>query len=255
MAIHGDDGFIYQLDIPAQKLQRDDGFTIALTASQTVEAANGFLAVVETDAIDNSFQYVSQPRCYEGPCEVDPLSLPIEGKTIPSGMSHGTKNGRKFQPLLIRKVENLKGNQLPTNTDGVATLSFGPCEDVWNLIREHLNGQRTRRSSWLGGIFGAVIQSYGSNVSGPFGVPIGAAAGYLTESVSELYAKKISLGVLAGYWNGYQCSSQMITTYSNTSSAFGGGGASKTCSIDTFSISFDGGDSWHLVTVQVCIIH
>lgn len=231
-----DDGRSYTLDLATSEIRRDDGATLVLDASMMADAADAFVAVVETDYMTET--PITPPVCRDETCEVDPMSASADSVII-----------RKATPEEITKHKNDKKDK-DKKKDGAFSLTsnYGPCEDIYREWSAMYYQHQNARSSWIKDLFTSVMAGVAIQPN-KWAVPTSFAA-FVADWASELGYRNIRFGILGTYWNSYDCSSQLLRFYSGMRP--GGGGYLRGCVYETWSISFDGGNTWQFVTVQVC---
>lgn len=131
-----------------------------------------------------------------------------------------------------------------------------PCQDVANAALGstlEFRGQRT--SLWKDVVIAAALE-FGNKVA-KYYLPKGSltAAKYAERIVDHVYAST-AVGMLAWTWNSYNCANRTVIAgpfwQPSGSGGGGGGGGGFFCNMQHVKISFNGGQTWDWIYVEVC---
>ena len=251
-----EDGERYTLNTVTREITRgSDGTVLVLDGEQAGLAATAFYGDVVADAVLNSFSDVCSP---ENPCGSAMSGTLDDSATVTSGLvlkkeSEGprTHRGSKFGT-------SFNGNT-PTkpfkSSRNTVDLMYGDvCSDIVNAVFQSRLDYRTHRTNFLREAFtyGTFV---GVGVAARGFMPIGGlAAVRFTEKVAAGQERRIAISILGWMWNSNYCGYGQTVTAGPVIRSFGGGGNANmlVCHDETWSISFDGGNKFVRITVEVC---
>jgi len=254
MSMEGDDGYTYTLDMNAQHIRRSDGLTLLIDVEQTMQAANAFVSVIQADVVANHFgsSGSGEPRCgADTACVIEPNGIggpllldatSLDGEISPpfAATPFDPSSGRGFSTMISAEYG------LPTSFS-----SGDPCSDILQAVVPQVDAYRNKRSVGLMSVFTSV---FGVGAMGqltkslPAGLA-GAGTALYYWVADQVYART-ALGVMAWYWNTYDCTNKVPRWYMGGT----GGRGVLVCERDVWSISFDGGNTSKMVEVEVCWI-
>jgi hypothetical protein len=252
-----DDGQRYTLNTATREITRgSDGAVLLLNSEQTALAATAFYGDLVADAVLNSFMNVCSP---ENPCG-DAMSGSLsESTTLQSGIvltkeSEGprTHRGSKFGTSFSNDT---RAKQFRSSSNTIDLMYGDVCSDIVNAVFQSRLDYRTYRTNFLKDAFTyAAFVAIGGATRRI--MPIGGlAAVRFTEKIAAGQERRIAVSILGWMWNSNYCGNGQAVTAGPVIRGFGGSGGNANnlvCHDETWSISFDGGNRFVRITVEVC---
>jgi hypothetical protein len=132
---------------------------------------------------------------------------------------------------------------------------FDMCSDIVNAALPKTLEYKTQRTSFLKTIIPAAVAEVVNGVAG-FVLPAGSAvAADFALKIADHAQARIAMGYLAGMWNDYDCSNKKVRAGPMTIAGSGGGsldGQTLVCHDENWEISFNGGETWFPIVLNVC---
>ena len=250
-----DDGERYTLNTATREITRgSDGAVLILDADQTATAATAFYGDVVADAVLNSFTDVCSP---ETPC-----GSAMSGTLAESGTgivlrkeSEGsrTHRGSKFGTSFTR---NAPAKPFKSSSNTIDLMYGDVCSDIVNAALRSRLDYRTYRTNFLKDAFTYAV-AVGAGVAGRSIMPVGGiAAVRFTEKVASGQESRIAVSILGWMWNSNFCGDGRSVYGGPVIRSFGGGSGGNAnnlvCHEEIWSISFDGGNRFVRISVEVC---
>jgi hypothetical protein len=248
-----DYGDAYTLNTETREIRRgSDGAILELTAEQAAAAATAFYGDAIADAVLNGFGSVCSP---ENPC-AEPMGGKADGASSSfiltrESTNDRTHHGTTFGATIVGQPPLKPFKSSKKSFDLMA--GGGICDDIVNAVFQHKLEYASQRTSFLrDGFIQAVL--IGAGVAGRRALPAGTfGAARFMGQIAAAQDRKIAISVLGWMWNSYYCGAQPVTAGPIVRGAGGGSGAGYlSCHTETWAISFDGGNRWERISVEIC---
>jgi len=252
----------YVLDVAAREMRVSGN-------EQTAQVASAFYGTVASDPVAadlETLQYegggggcdpATDPDCYQDAGGVGGESTFLIRKlsTGPTWTHHGA--GRNLQFAFEgghAPPSPGRGRAgIPRTSGDVGITSLGdPCADVVNAVLPSVSDYKSVRTRFVHHIVEGAVSEIVNGVQGKVIRPGSGVAIAVETAIADHYYVRVSMGVLALYWNAYNCGSKHVTAGPFIRTGSGGGGGALVCHYETWEISFDGGRTWSNINVTVC---
>lgn len=251
-----DDGEVYTLNTDTREIRRgSDGAVLLLDAEQAAAAATAFYGNVVADAVLNSFVNVCSP---ENPCGAE-MNTPV-GDSLVSGLilrkeSEGAKT-RRGSTFGASFRGNTPSKPFRTSHNGIDLMYGDVCSDIVNAVFQSRLDYRSHRTSFLKEGFMFAVALGGGLVTRSILPAGGFGAVRFMGKIAEGADRRIAVSILGFMWNSNYCGNGQTVNAGPVIRSFGGGGGGNAnnlvCHDETWSISFDGGNKFTKITVEVC---
>ena len=279
----------YVLNVPERRIyiSGSQNFTILLSPEQMPVFTQVFHGILHADAtiadLDSAMSVPEgdgcgyDPRLGYDPCAQASSLTPGPVLALPDepGQIYATAEGEGEADFLMEFVSSGPSTTyygVPSGAgaaasyatwDGGSSLgiaSYGDmCSDVAGAVIPKKLHFRTHRTSLLRDVVVAAVTEGVNQVRDKIFPPGSAILSVAAVAATEHWHAQLSISVLAYYWNTYNCSQKQVRLgpvfVSGGPGSGGGGHVVFDCREDIWQISFDGGRTWHRVTVTVCEVN
>ncbi|MDQ6769972.1 MAG: hypothetical protein M3Z54_08295 [Gemmatimonadota bacterium] len=268
LSIVDDDGTQYTLNIAAQEIKMSDGRVLELNADQTALAIEAFYGVETTDPVAYDVASITygplpcsadDPTCCPHPdtgCYMAQFRAAVPqvlwrrvGTSLHRNLPRRRGRGRRLNPRdTFGAISNIEAFSF-------ASARFSMSDDVCgNIAGDAVSKAQAyfnTRTSFIKDVWPLAVATGAAAIRRS--LPMGsAAAAKFGELIANHEATRITVNVMAFFWNSYGCSSRSVSGGTIVLAGGSSSGGSLSCSIETWGISFDDGKSWHNIDVRVC---
>ena len=197
-------------------------------------------------------------------CSRPGLRLPSPGFLIRRPISSAPAPRKTQRPPSRSRIRAYK-QRAYNSPDAFSFAQYGgtsndACTNVVNNAISTASTYFNRRTSFISEIWDMAIVETGNALKKlmPYGSSVAVK---FEEKIAEHQYIVVNVNVLAFVWNSYNCSNRQVTAgpiFMQDSSGGGGGGGGGSggggffCESEVWQISFDNGNTYHDVTVNVC---
>jgi hypothetical protein len=247
------DGTSFTLSPDAQEVRANTGVSIELDSADVVEFTNGFLRVAEGDTYGDQIDAGPPPEGegHGGPCGWSPCEQST-GWTMfrIDSVSSKTYPGQQWGVFLDRP----KGKSHPHDkVSGTVTAQDGySCSDLAGAIKDALPAYRASRVTVMQALKSILSQM----ADWENGHPVikkpswQAVAADMANAFANSKIDEVAMTITLTLYNSYGCY-EVYAGFVESQSL--GGTMRLVCHGDYGSISIDGGQTWHLQYVSVCV--
>jgi hypothetical protein len=259
------DGKTFTLDLAQKRVTVSDGQILFLTDEQLTEVRTAFQGTVEADSASNDLEglQLTDIDCGSENCAaysrrglkpqgmVVRRSQPARRSRVDKGLGRGPRNLNLSKPG--RSKPN-SGLDLNPSFAALSVAEYDMCAQIVNNALGKTLEYKTQRTGFLKDVFVVAISETVNGVLGKILPPGSVAALLLTTKVTDHAAARIELGYLAGLWTSYNCSAKNVRAGPITMGGTSGPtiGSNYVCHDESWSISFNGGQTWYPITITVC---
>lgn len=280
LTITAANGISYTLLEAEKEVHTSDGQVLVLTEAQFADAQTAFQTVITMDVADSDQR--SAAADYYTYCEPGTAycnqqwmrSDDPKGRTGPR-RPHGTRFGRLGQRVLFgdptpdtarrgRVGMGLLQTVPVLRTSHQEAWEYGGvCDNIAGAILTEHERYRSKRTSFMDHAFEWAVGRWVDGAIKYFLDIDSQGATNFAAAVSSTVNQAIITGYLAGLWTSYNCGNRSVyagQVFRSTgyyippgSPYIGPGPGGTSCYLTQGQITFDGGATWHVVAISICL--
>lgn len=285
VVVYSASGHPLVLDVPSQELRMDDGRVYLMDAEQTAKILSDFESTVSFDQLATEVETLPDPPpcgdgsgCWEPTnrvAPVGPLVRPVptdkpqrtsgrrparfhpepeDAANLPTG---SFSSSRRAAPTGLRVGAISRGRRFDYIVENPDCRSMK--SDIITAMAAYRNERETVNQRWLDNGLSGFVYEAGRWVMHMTSSEVNAFVANIEADMVNKQESETRLDVMRVIYTSNGCGT---ITWAGQSSGGGGGGGGgggsgmggygMTCNVETWQVSFDGGNTWRNIDVDVC---